>query len=291
MNKKDKKRYKNLLLDSTVSYDKINEEKRNWLPKYIYRYYSFNSHWEQNLFEGIVHCESPCCYNDPFDGWFAFTMLPQILDIELTDDIRQDILIGNAVIRKQLKNACFSEKNDSILMWSHYSSKHAGFCIEYDTTLIPELIWTFLFPVAYTKTLYDASLLRLGIMKEKLLKDYKNSLSRSLIAYLDSISDDYFVNICLNPTLFKSKEWEYEAEWRLCSNDNMDQQIFSLNADHNIDMLSCISAVYLGAEFHDSKRLEGIKDWAIVNRKRVYQMEKSASSFSLNAMLLYAPEL
>ncbi|MDD2979257.1 MAG: DUF2971 domain-containing protein [Hespellia sp.] len=35
---------------------------------------------------------------------------------------------------KGLKVSCFSEKNDSILMWSYYGNSHKGICVEYDFT-------------------------------------------------------------------------------------------------------------------------------------------------------------
>ena len=34
-------------------------------------------------------------------------------------------------IKREFRVLCFSELNDSMLMWSHYSHNHAGFCIEY----------------------------------------------------------------------------------------------------------------------------------------------------------------
>jgi hypothetical protein len=54
---------------------------------------------------------------------------------------------------------CFSEKKDSILMWSHYGCNHTGFCTEYDFKALgplhPRTIS--LFPVIYKDEFFDAT--------------------------------------------------------------------------------------------------------------------------------------
>jgi len=289
MNDADIERYIHLLNDLTVSYDDINEEKGKWLPRHLYRYRTFDCHWRKNLFKGIVRFNSPTSYNDPFDGWFDYSRVSEILNTELTEEIRDSIRVNNKGIREQLKNACFSEKNDNILMWSHYSDGHKGFCIEYETSRIPTIIGTFLLPVVYTKKKYDASHLYLCVTREKHLNEYRKYLTSAAIEEISSIPDDCFENTCLNPSLFKSADWEYEAEWRLCSNDAMNKKIFELGNDHSIDMLSCISAVYLGAEFDESKNKKNedkIIEWAKTNNKKIYKMKKSDTEFSLELIPL-----
>ncbi|MGG0425831.1 DUF2971 domain-containing protein [Priestia megaterium] len=65
-------------------------------------------------------------------------------------------------IQKQTFITCFTERNDSILMWSHYANNHTGFCLEYDfkkpnnITFNP-LIIEYLYPIRYNKELFDLS--------------------------------------------------------------------------------------------------------------------------------------
>ena len=92
--------------------------------------------------------------------------------------------------------SCFSELNDSILMWSHYGDCSRGICIEYDFRLLSpnNLLTKVLFPIAYTKRPLDFS---------DWLDDGRNAKE---VYPIDSA--------VLCASLNKSKIWEYEKEWR-----------------------------------------------------------------------------
>lgn len=95
------------------------------------------------------------------------------------------------------KASCFSKRNDSILMWSHYSSENTGICIEYDFNELKNKGWIYsaLFPVAYSNEPIDLS---------------------DLLDQGEQSNDSYQLEkAILCATLCKSKEWEYEHEWRL----------------------------------------------------------------------------
>lgn len=99
------------------------------------------------------------------------------------------------LIKSGLKICSFSERNDSVLMWSHYAQNHTGFCVEYDfrfqTGEDPRL--RMLHPVIYQMDIFDST------------------------EYLIPIDPKPTVNIML-PTLaaiHKSPDWQYEKEWRL----------------------------------------------------------------------------
>ena len=74
---------------------------------------------------------------------------------------------------------CFSEINDSLLMWSHYADNGKGICVEY---CLNNIDISYLFPVFYSYEMYEFS-----------IKDL-HTLVRNLI---------------------KAKDWEYEQEWRI----------------------------------------------------------------------------
>ena len=98
--------------------------------------------------------------------------------------------------KNSLKVCSFSATQFSIIMWSHYSNHHRGFCIEYDTdALTPENLFVrMLYPVIYSEQLFDAT-------------NY----------YLAAIRNQKTFNILFPAlaALYKSPEWSYEKEWRL----------------------------------------------------------------------------
>jgi hypothetical protein len=89
--------------------------------------------------------------------------------------------------------SCFSEVNDSIVMWSHYANNHKGFCLEYDFKSLGfnDMRTTLLYPVIYQKEILDVT------------------------EYL-KIDEGHFNNtISILAAITKSKEWKYEKEWRM----------------------------------------------------------------------------
>jgi hypothetical protein len=79
----------------------------------------------------------------------------------------------------------------SVLMWSHYSENHSGFCVEYDLTQ-DHFLHRICFPVYYRRKLTDAT----RYLARQDPKDFNN------------LFGGY---VCL----LKSDEWAYEQEWRL----------------------------------------------------------------------------
>lgn len=99
-------------------------------PKTIFKYYGN----DQNAIDAIINCYLYHCeyskFNDPFDCY------THLLDVERVEGYHYE---HRHWVRRQLDNTmekygicCFSRLNNSILMWSHYSNKHQGFCVEFD---------------------------------------------------------------------------------------------------------------------------------------------------------------
>lgn len=85
-----------------------------------------------------------------------------------------------------------SENCHNNLMWSHYGDSHKGFCIEYDFNSVEtdNIIKKSLKPVVYTNEKIDfAEYFKAGIKR--------------------------FPELMSFPAMIKSKDWEYEQEWRL----------------------------------------------------------------------------
>lgn len=97
--------------------------------------------------------------------------------------------------------ACFSERIDSILMWSHYSCNHTGFALGYDLIpfLNPNELNLGLFPIVYGDVKYNA---------ERYLLYMLGHLNKLPVKNPDVMSP-------IKLLLYKSLDWEYEQEWRL----------------------------------------------------------------------------
>jgi len=218
------------------------------MPNKLFKYCNFTCYNKQNLVNDIVWLANADSFNDPYDsshtyfckallnrkiaenglefffgnidlGKFTFSKnekeevsnapdkIKNIIEImalketELNDDGKKKII--NAFLysieessrpsikisRSKAFASCFSETNKSIIMWSHYAYKHKGFCIEYDVKE-DDNSWPFFYPVFYEKNLFD-------LTKYLLPSEGEFNEFSLLIAFLT-----------------KSKDWEYEKEWR-----------------------------------------------------------------------------
>lgn len=97
--------------------------------------------------------------------------------------------------------ACFSERVQSILMWSHYADSHKGFALEYNfrPTLDKPIGNVGLFPVIYEENRLDISLYVVWAFLLIMGVRIKNP---DISSYIKS-------------ALVKSADWAYEREWRM----------------------------------------------------------------------------
>lgn len=112
------------------------------------------------------------------------------------------------VVQRFSTAVCFSERVDSILMWSHYANNHDGFALGYDLRpyLLPNSDNLGLFPVVYSERRYDASEF-LYLLLCRLMK-------------IPAHNQDMMSSIKL--LLYKSPDWAYEQEWRLINSEQKD---------------------------------------------------------------------
>ena len=120
-----------------------------------------------------------------------------------------------------------TEVPTSVLMWSHYSDDHRGFCIEYDFAALDsmDLRRRLCFPVFYRRKLTDAT----------------RYLAKVDVGDLNLFFGQF---LCL----LKSDEWAYEKEWRIVHALGPDQANFELQ-------MPLPSAIILGA--HTTPENEG----------------------------------
>jgi hypothetical protein len=188
------------------------------IPERLYKYQPFSAQALQNLKSQILYFGSPLHFNDPYDC----ALLPRIKDISDSEveQVRQHYLsdprldapkrlrlevssvaelramfvkAGNRVLAQQVEEfptlrgvACFSEKNDSLLMWSHYADHCRGFCLGFsmrDSELTNKLM----------KVSYTQEMPVIDVVPMLCNKDF----------------GQVFELYCT-----KGVDWEYEAEWR-----------------------------------------------------------------------------
>jgi len=187
------------------------------LPKKLYKYEKFSTKRLSSLKNQNIYFSSPESFNDPFDCAIGFSLKELNLDQvntlyehyknvhhlkeefvrkfqEPTDEFKNAVYKGAFDAFEQSRNkmlkergvACFSEKVDDILMWSHYSDGHKGYCLEFDTTCDP---FNHALPVEY-----EVNLPEINILSFVLSDEYSEIMK-----------------------IFKTKyeQWEYEKEWRI----------------------------------------------------------------------------
>jgi len=233
-------------------------EEKSSLPPLLYKYESFNNYSISNLKNGQIFFNRPIDFNDPFDcslyvesmkyedddivnlwnDWYLGKLpdapsppSPQAKTVDSIDDIPDEfknVVYKTAKEVAENKQAeylynigccCFSEINNNLLMWSHYSGGHRGFCLEFDMSFDP-------FKKAF-KVEYSDSFPRWNPIN--ILQERKSFDRRGLI-----------------PLLTKYSCWAYEKEWRIFHREPRKLYGYEIEA---------LKAVYFGANI-DRAHLE-----------------------------------
>ena len=174
------------------------------------------------------------------------------LDV-VKDNFNKDNLVQN---RKHMsdtaKVSCFSERNDSIPMWAHYADQHKGFCIEYDIYNQTKKSIEFLFPIIYTDKITD-------VTKE---------LSKGILGW------------GIKPTIFKSRDWSYEKEWRYIVSTPPDPPYKGAYLK-----FFPIKGIYLGTKIEDEHK-DKLVEIAAAKNIPIYKMRMSDTEFYFESYLI-----
>jgi hypothetical protein len=132
-------------------------------------------------------------------------------------------------IQESMKVSSFCEENSQFLMWSHYADSHRGFCIEYDIDKWnkSDLRRRILFPIIYQEEVYDST--------------------PHLIKFINQTEWNNLYPLLSGST--KSKNWEYEKEWRFIINIGTSFQRQNYPMD-------CQSKVFLGYKISETHKKE-----------------------------------
>lgn len=143
---------------------------------------------------------------------------------------------------------CLCERNDDILMWSHYADKHRGACLMFDTS---SDFFAEMFPVSYQTDYPSVNFLQL-------LHDMESKRGPNETAQRQFTELIY---------LTKAAHWTYEHEWRII------RESFGLHAFPS----SSLIGVVLGCQTTADK-VQRVPEWIaagscapVIYRARVSQ--------------------
>jgi hypothetical protein len=246
-------------------------------PERIFKYEAFTARSLQNLKEQIIYFGSPQNFNDPYDCALSPSIMEitdqdierlrfhyiEMSNIELSakmqceasslSDLRLLFLkIGQEAVDKAIPSflktkgiSCFSERNDSLLMWSHYGGHGKGFCLEFDTAFEP---FENLRMVSYTNEMPQIDIV-------PILCDNNHEQVEQLYCT-------------------KAKDWEYEQEWRCIHQKAGTPYHYPTEA---------LTGIYFGADIEFSSleiiclilkgQNEKIKKWSGTRSKSTFAVE------------------
>jgi hypothetical protein len=257
------------------------------IPSRLYKYYKFSCNNKSNLEKSVIWLSYPENFNDPYDCALTYSSIdllnhfypeePDDIDnflknYNLPDDERtvmrermvkfSKISINRSteeldlelidLTRKTTIISCFCEKNDSIIMWSHYADNHKGFCVEYDFKSLPYSDWItlLLYPVIYQDELLDVT----EYMKRK---------------------DEHINNLfSARPAITKSKEWEHEKEWRMA----MPFSFSKCEMEWNVPLPS---SIYAGARIEPENE-EYLKQYCTKTKIPLYFSKMNRRMFKID---------
>jgi hypothetical protein len=151
-----------------------------------------------------------------------------------------------------------SERNDSMLMWSHYAEQHQGFCIEY----------------SLTNTIFQKDNTYPALYRNKVL-DVTDNFIENQAGWTTSLLS----------SLYKTEDWRYEMEWRFTIPNNI------IDKDCNFSFPKP-SAIYFGSEIDritDEKRrgiLSQLIKFCEANNIPRYKMALQRNCFKMTPYLL-----
>lgn len=247
-------------------------------PETIYKYYSDSQRNLDAVFDNKMWYSSPTEFNDVFDCDISVdkkSILDSLLKLtpkdipirpgsptwkkineKLTKGIH-DILMAFNKEKSQVGVACFSELEDSLLMWSHYAHNHKGLCVEYNLLDMNKQLGFTPIPVIYSNNRVCLSELNIDNIER----------------------DSLILTICALSS--KSPEWSYEKEWRVIRDHKACGKLWDYDKKGALlDMLAPTSII-LGCEATKEFVIK-VKAYCKSKKINLYQMEKDAEQYKLN---------
>lgn len=234
-----------------------------------YKFFSENDIYTlDNLYKDKIIFRKYTDFNDPYDSFVGIDIdvelegmyfMGEQLDLKGVEKENKKYKIAsfvNKILYEKYMCCCFSEVNDSILMWSHYANEHKGFCIEYDFNELLAL-YGGIYPIVYEVEMTHIEQIKEGVVRE--------DKSRLFTKYID---------------------WAYEREWRsvkLITDNDCSNPCKLYNTPKPV-------AIYMGDRMSISdknKLLKLCKDRNI----KLYQMKKEPNKYKMDAFEILLNEV
>ncbi len=211
------------------------------IPKTLFKYYELNCNNVDALKNSYLYASEPSQLNDPFDCHINLIKYeinenenirkkwePQFKDYTLPIELQYHIASKMNYYNKfrSIGIISMSAKPDNTLMWAHYA-KNNGFMLEFDVDKL-DTFWG-PYPINYSENL------------EEVL-----------------CSDDRDLAHFLRQTIVKSKEWDYENEWRFLAYKNEHMYLPKLGSkedsllDRKFKYTNSLKSITLGSLFFDN---------------------------------------
>ncbi len=238
----------------------------------LYRYMPAKYFNIRNIETQTVHLSPNGTMNDVFEGLPILSQDLNCFDLKQLDDLAYMV--------------CMSETKQSTLMWSHYADNHKGICVEFDLKRLKEDpcgIISHIFPIVYRDERFPMRNIESLIDSHKLL--------RRAIEDEEDYSGDEALDDILPLFLIKSRDWEYEKEWRILFSK---KQMYDINEKTlyagNLSF-KCISAIYLGYRIDSEVEKNIIEICKRISTKEekisVYKERPSTDTFAIEFDLLH----
>ena len=235
------------------------------IPRYLYKYTSVENCLHM-IYDGTLYFADYHTFNDPFEckavidtnnseeEWHNFLLQNGVNPSEATNlakQISHDPSKAEKIVNECVQDShdttgflCLTAKCDNLLMWAHYAKQHEGCCVKLDILNDVDLFYRI------KAVVYDNNYIHYNYLQN---------------------NGGAFDTIC-----HKSKEWEYEEEYR----------VMSFNKIGVKSMLpGTLKEVYLGCRMKDDDR-NGIFAAVASTTKQpdvtVYQSMTDKQSYKLN---------
>lgn len=238
---------------------------------------AFESNFSTLILQPLI-----CFYDDLMDRNKEFVKIPLlnayykiVNKITHKNDFSNDMEDAKRKFSIEMKNTynnikdnslitCFSKRNDSILMWSHYGDKHKGICFELKNN--KEL---------YKKVSYKNRRYKLNFLK--IYRGYLYSQHKKCEYVFDSRK---YKRIIMKAFLTKQKDWNYEKEIRCILFKNDELKGFYRNGD-NYFLKIDITKIYIGAKAKKTEDLEKLLEIASKKDIPIVYMKEDENKFKI----------
>ena len=250
-----------------------------YAPALLYKFFPPDMMRWESVKNNKFWYSPPSNFNDPFDSDF-----PVNQDLFFNSMVRQNtagkgIRAGSAAwkemqaetpkITKQVREAldkirqstaitCFSENDESLLVWSYYGSNHKGISVAYELEKINSELDEYPIPVVYSNDRVCLTSIDLNDVETSSLSFLAGSLTS------------------------KSPEWSYETEWRIILDGSACGE--SWDASKGGGLLPAVkpAAITFGCALDESSEFgKAVAEYCQENSVNLYRMEKHATEYKL----------